>query len=140
MQRNLVSDIRIIGFPAVTDPRGSLTYAESGKELPFTVRRMFCIYGVTPGSTRGGHGHRESQMVLTAVSGSLRIKAYDGENEAEFLLDSPTKGLYVPTGIWTILESFSPGAVCMVLSDTAYDASEYLRSRDEFDAWRLEAE
>lgn len=136
MKRNSVADTYIVDFPAVTDPRGSLTFAESGKELPFTVKRMFCIYDVKPGMTRGGHGHRESQMLITAAAGSFRVKAYDGETEVEFLLDSPAKGLYVPTGIWTILESFSPGAVCVVLSDTAYDASEYLHSREEFETWR----
>ncbi len=139
-KRNRVTDTRIIDFPAVSDPRGSLTFAESGKELPFVVKRMFCIYDVAPGMNRGGHGHRESQMVLTAAAGSFRVKAYDGENEAEFLLDSPAKGLYVPTGIWTILENFSPGAVCVVLSDTTYDASEYLHSREEFESWRSESD
>lgn len=137
-KRNLVEDIQIIDFPAIKDSRGSLTFAESGKELPFDAKRMFCIYDVSDGSTRGGHGHRESQMVLTAVAGSFSIRAYDGEKEAVFLLDSPNKGLYIPTGIWTILENFSSGAVCVVLSDTVYNPFEYLHSRSEFEAWCAE--
>ena len=36
-----------------TDERGSLTVAETGKDLPFEVKRAYWIFGVPEGHERG---------------------------------------------------------------------------------------
>ena len=40
-----------------TDERGSLTVAETGKDLPFEVKRAYWIYGVPEGHERGKHAN-----------------------------------------------------------------------------------
>ena len=41
-------------------------------------------------------------------------------------------GLLVPPGIWSAEQGFSSGGVCLVLTDNAYNAGDYIREYDEF--------
>ncbi len=49
-------------------------------------------------------------------------------------LDKPSDGLLMPPLTWRELHRFSANAVALVLSSGEYAESEYVRSRDEFDA------
>ena len=48
------------------------------------------------------------------------------------MLDSPARGLLVGPGLWREMRDFSADAVLLVLADAEYDASDYVRDRDQF--------
>lgn len=123
---------RIIDLPQIRDPRGDLTFVEGGNHVPFDIARVYYLYNVPVDSERGGHAHRDLEQVIFALSGSFRIKLDDGENQTEFWLRDPRKGLYVNRMIWREMDSFSQGAVCMVLASHPYDESDYFRDYNEF--------
>ena len=54
----------ILNFPRVTDNRGSLTYINNLKEIPFEIKRVFMVSGVPQGLSRGGHAHKILQEIL----------------------------------------------------------------------------
>ncbi|HZT37902.1 MAG TPA: FdtA/QdtA family cupin domain-containing protein [Bryobacteraceae bacterium] len=128
----LVQNCRLIAFPEVADRRGRLTFFEAERSAPFPIRRVFCIYGVTPGESRGGHAHRQLHQLLVCLAGSFDVIVDDGLERARFHLDCPTRGLYIPPLIWDTEINFAPGSVCMVLASDYYDETDYFRDYSEY--------
>ena len=84
------------------------------------------------GEERGAHSHHEGKELLIALAGSFNVNLFDGSVWRHFTLNRPFQGLYVPPGYWRTLDNFSSGSVCMVLTSTQYDESDYVREFDEF--------
>ena len=78
---------RRIDFPRFADDRGALSFAESVNHIPFHIERVFWMYGIPEGKTRGGHSHIEASQVLIPVTGSFRLLIDDGTDKAEVLTD-----------------------------------------------------
>ena len=126
--------VRLIDLPVVSDPRGDLTFVEGERHVPFPIRRVYYLYNVPVDAVRGGHAHRELEQVVFAISGSFRMKIDDGHQKSEYWLRDPRKGLYINRLIWREMDSFSQGAVCMVLASKPYDEADYLRDYVDFTA------
>jgi len=123
---------QIIDLPQVHDPRGDLTFVEGRSHVPFDIARVYYLYNVPVDSERGGHAHRDLEQVVFALSGSFRIKVDDGFQRSEYWLRDPRKGLYIRSMIWREIDSFSQGAVCMVLASQPYDEADYFREYTDF--------
>ena len=123
---------RIIDLPKIFDPRGNLTVAESRKNVPFDVSRVYWVYDVPAGESRGGHAHKQCLEFIIAVSGSFHVTLDNGRERKTFLLNHPYQGLLVDTGVWRTLDDFSSGAVCLVLASDLFDETDYIRDYDEF--------
>lgn len=116
--------------------KGNLTVVENGKTLPFDVKRVYYLYDVPGGESRGSHAHRDLEQFIVAASGSFRVTLDDGNCKRSFVLNRPYQGLYVKPGMWRDLDDFSSGAVCMVLASEVYQAEDYIRDYDEFIKYR----
>ena len=102
-------------------------------EAPFKIRRIYYLYDIPAGESRGGHAHRELHEMLVATSGSFSVTLTDAlGNKKNVMLNRPNTGLHIVPGIWRTLQDFSSGAVCLVLASMPYDENEYVRSYDEF--------
>ena len=123
---------RVIDLPKMFDQRGNLTVAEQFKNVPFGIKRVYWVYDVPGGESRGGHAHKECKEFIIAVSGSFHVTLDDGADKKSYLLNHPYQGLLVDTGVWRTLDDFSSGAVCLVLASEFYDESDYIRDYDEF--------
>lgn len=115
-----------------SDRKGNLTVVENGKDLPFDVKRVYYLYDVPGGESRGSHAHRNLNQLIIAASGSFTVTLSDGVKKKSFFLNRPYKGLLVRPGMWRDLDDFSSGAVCMVLASDVYKAEDYIRDYDEF--------
>lgn len=115
-----------------SERKGDLSVVENGKTLPFDVRRVYYLYDVPGGESRGGHAHKELSQLIVAASGSFTVTLDDGHVKRTFLLNRPYQGLYVCPGIWRDLNDFSSGAVCMVLASHEYDPDDYIRDYNLF--------
>lgn len=127
-----IDGAHLIDLPAVTDPRGDLTFLEGQRHVPFDIARVYYLYNVPVDAERGGHAHRDLQQVIFALSGSFRILLDDGHRKAEVMLRNPRVGLYVNRLVWREMDLFSQGAVCMVIASNPYDEADYYREYDEF--------
>lgn len=131
--QNSVYDCSILGLSRHhTDRQGNLTVVENSLTVPFEVKRVYYLYDVPGGVSRGGHAHHMQYQLIVAASGSFSVTLDDGCVKRTFLLNHPYQGLLVPPGIWNTLEDFSSGAVCMVLASDYYDESDYIREYEEF--------
>ncbi len=115
-----------------SDRKGNLTVVENGITLPFGVKRVYYLYDVPGGESRGAHAHKDLSQLIVAASGSFTVTLDDGKVKRSFFLNRPYQCLYVKPGLWRDLDDFSSGAVCMVLASDIYLLDDYIRDYDEF--------
>jgi len=127
-----LSDCKLIELPKISDPRGNLSFIESGQHIPFEIKRVYYLYDVPGGSDRGSHAHQNLHQFIVAMSGSFDVVLDDGKEKKRFHLNRSYYGLYVCPMMWRYLDNFSSGAVCMVLASEHYDATDYYREYAEF--------
>lgn len=127
-----LAKIRLINLPKITDPRGNLSFFESGVHIPFEIKRTYWIYDVPGGEVRGSHAFKESQEFIIALSGSFDVVLNDGNNEKMFSLNRSYNGIYVPNMIWRRLENFSTNSLALIVSSIKYDVTDYIRDFNEF--------
>jgi hypothetical protein len=129
---NPLSRCTVLDLPVINDPRGNLTSVEAGTHVPFAIERVYYLYDVPGGASRGGHAHRGLEQLIIAMSGSFDVVIDDGVERRVHTLNRSYKGLYVGPMVWREIENFSSASVCMVLASAPYDESDYYRDYNEF--------
>ena len=132
MKDTTIDDCRIVELGKHHGATGNLTVVENGKVENFNTRRVFFIYDIPGGVSRGGHSHKTLRELIIATSGSFEVYVNDGKNERSFLLNHPSKALLLPAGVWEELRNFSSGAVALVLASIPYSPEDYIRDFNEF--------
>jgi len=131
-QFNTIDDCQIIQLGKIHNRSGNITVIEKYKLLPFEVKRVFYLYDIPAGESRGAHAHKECHQFLIAVSSSFDIFMDDGIAQKTVSLNRPFYGLHIPPGIWAHECNFSSGAICLVLTSEFYKASDYIRDYNEY--------
>mgnify|MGYP002780353701 CR=1 FL=1 len=131
-----VFDCSLLTLPRIESPSGSLTPVYGGEHVPFQIARVYYLYDVPGGASRGGHAHVELEQLIVAASGSFEVILDDGTTRRTVFLNRPYQGLYVTPMIWRELVNFSSGGICMVLASTPYAEVDYIRAYDDFLARR----
>lgn len=130
---NDFSKPKIIQLPIVNEAVGNLSFVQNFDQIPFEIKRVFWIYDVPGGETRGGHAFKNQQEVIIAISGSLDIVVVDPEGvETKYCLNRSYFGLYIPTLHWRHLENFSTNAVTVHLSNYDFAEEDYIRDYNQF--------
>jgi len=132
MNKSTVFDCPLIFLPQFGDRSGHITPINNNIEIPFEVKRVFYLYDIPGGESRGSHAHKECHQFLVAASGSFEVLLDDGMSQRIVQLNRPNMGLHIPPGIWASEINFSSGSICLVLASHVYDDSDYIRSYEEF--------
>ena len=119
-----------------SDDKGNITVVENMKTVPFDVKRVYYLYDVPGGGSRGSHAHKELQQLIIAASGSFDVTLDDGNVKRTVSLSRPYQGLLIVPGIWRELNNFSAGSVCLVLASEKYDEKDYIRDYSKFLQWK----
>lgn len=131
-----VFDCSLISMPKISDPRGNISAVNNSKEVPFDIKRVFYLYDIPGGESRGAHAHKECHQFLVAASGAFEVLMDDGNTKRHVQLNRPYVGLHVPPGIWASEINFSSGAICLVLASHEYNEKDYIRDYNEFINYR----
>lgn len=130
--RTSVYDCSVIELPRIGDRNGSITAINNLVQIPFDVNRVFYLYDIPGGESRGAHAHKECHQFLIAATGSFEVELFDGKVRRTVALNRPNIGLHIPPGIWASEVNFSSSSICLVLASQTYDEGDYLRNETEF--------
>lgn len=114
------------------DERGALVAIETGKQIPFAIKRVYYIFGTKEGVVRGLHAHKKLRQMTFAVQGACDMLLDNGRERIKVHLNNPSKGLRVEPMIWHEMSNFTPDCVLVVVADELYDPNDYIRSYDDF--------
>lgn len=131
-----IYDCSFIDLGKISFDEGNLTVIENSSEFPFDVKRVFYLYDIAGGESRGAHAHKECHQFLIAASGSFEVQLDDGKFKRQVFLNRPNIGLHIPPGIWASEVNFSSGAICLVLASHKYCETDYIRDYDSFISYR----
>ena len=123
--------VRIDRWPEAS---GTLSVVESGRQVPFDVKRVFWVAGVPSSDVhRGAHAHAALQQVLFAVSGQclIDLETPDGVRET-VELSQGCDALFLDGPVWRTMHAFTTDCVLMVLCDRDYASDRVIRDRAEF--------
>jgi len=122
----------VIELPKIENPGGNITPIHNSFDIPFNIQRVFYLYDIPGGESRGAHAHQECHQFIIAASGSFEVVLDDGRNKRTVILNRPYYGLHIPPGIWAAEQGFSSGAICLVLASHKYNEADYIRIYDDF--------
>lgn len=127
-----VFDCSVIDLGQIGFDKGNLTVVEGNSNFPFEPNRIFYLYDIAGGESRGAHAHKECHQFLVAASGSFEVLLDDGKYKRQVFLNRPNIGLHIPPEVWASELNFSSGAICLVLASHSYDEKDYIRDYEEF--------
>ena len=113
----------LIDLETHTDVRGNLTVIEN--VLPFSIQRVFYIYGVDK-SERGGHRHHKTIQAAICIKGECKIISNDGKEVRTFHLNKPSICVLLEPKDWHKMYDFSNDAILMVLASENFDQKDYI--------------
>lgn len=125
-------DARIINLPKFLDERGNLSFLQYPNQIPFEIKRVYYISDVPGGEQRGGHAFKEQQEFIISLSGAFDVVLNDGSTEHRYHLCRSFYGLYVPKMLWRSIENFSTNSLALIVSDTSFTESDYIRDFEYF--------
>lgn len=132
MLNKSINDCSMIELPKITNQKGNLSVVHNSIDIPFDIKRIYYLYDIPGGSTRGGHAHKELQQFIVSVSGSFDVVLDDGLDRKTIRLNRPYHGLFIPQMIWREIVNFSTGGICLALVSLPYNEDEYIRDYDLF--------
>ena len=132
MLLNSVLDCKIMNLSKIGDRSGNLTIISSSIDVPFEIKRIYYLYDIPSGESRGGHAHKNLYQLIVAASGSFDVSLDDGRNKKLISLNRPDIGLMIVPGIWRELINFSSGSTCLVLASLVYFEEDYIRNYVDF--------
>lgn len=127
-----IEDCRLIELPKFLDSRGNLSFVENLAQIPFEIKRIYWLYDVPGGVSRGGHAEIQNEELVVALSGSFDIVVDDGQASKTFTLNRSYYGLFIPKGLWREIKAFSTNALALEFGSIPYDENDYIRDYETY--------
>ena len=124
--------MKYYSFKKFTKKSGHLVPISFKKDVPFTPKRIFLIYG-KKNFLRGDHAHKKCSQFLLPVQGKIELSFVDKKNNKMIVLDSKKgKGILLKPLTWCKLSFKTKNAVIMVFCDREYEFNDYIEVYSEF--------
>lgn len=111
---------------------GGLSFLEATRDVPFEIKRVYYVFGVSAGESRGNHAHKELWQLLFCPYGSIRINMENGEESDSVVLDDPSRALLIGPDVWHSMDWLTDNAVLCVAASDFYNESDYIRDYPTF--------
>ncbi len=126
------NEVRFIELPKIKDLRGNLSFLEDDHQIPFKIKRVYWIYDVPGGEERGGHAFKNTTEFILPLSGGITVEITRGKEKQTIQLTETNKGLLIPPYTWRKIGGFLSNSICLVVADTKYEESMYIRDIGEY--------
>lgn len=137
MKKTTIYDCSVIELDKHEHDKGNISVVENNSTVLFDIKRIYYLYDIPGGESRGAHAHRDLYQFIVAASGSFDVVLDDGRLRRTITLNRPYRGLLIPPGIWGELDNFSSGSICLVLASNRYIESDYIREYHVFKEYKL---
>lgn len=111
---------------------GYLSFFESNVDIKFEIKRIYYTYAVPINTKRGMHAHKQLQQALWCPYGTIKIILDDGFEKKTYILDNPSKVLFVGSGVWRDMYWEQEASVLCVAASEHYNEDDYIRDYDLF--------
>ena len=112
---------------------GCLTIAESGRQIPFEIKRVYYINQLkNRHAIRGKHAHKTLKQVILCLQGLFSLKLDNGKRRRRIRVRQSSIGVYLAPRVWHEMSHFSKDCVILVLASDFYKEPDYIRNYDEF--------
>lgn len=134
MEKISVKNSGIIKLETIGDGAdGKLFIGEALKNIPFEVKRFYFINGFgDTTAVRGKHAHKALKQAIFCLNGSFDLSLDDGSTKQKLRLDDPSCGAILGPMLWHEMSGFSKDCVILVVADSGYDESDYIRKYEDF--------
>jgi hypothetical protein len=124
---------KILNFPKILDSRGNLSFLQSPEHVPFDIKRVFWIYDVPGGESRGAHAYKSQEEIIIALSGSFDVLLTDKKGvKFKISLNKAYEGLFIPKLTWRSIVNFSTNSCALILSSSNFDKNDYISDYEAF--------
>lgn len=137
MNETTVSDCKEIKLNQFSGRIGRTSQFGDLIGFPFSAKRIFYLYDIPGGESRGAHAHKCCHQFLIAICGSFEVLLDDGKEKRKISLQCPDRGLHIPPGIWASEVNFSAGAICLVMASHLFEESDYIRTYSFFKNYKI---
>jgi len=131
-----IDTCKLIELPKINHREGNISSLNNNSNFPFNISRIFYLYDIPSGESRGAHAHKKCHQFLVACSGSFEVRIDDGNSKKIIELKKPNIGLHIPPGIWASEINFSAGAICLVMASEVFDENDYIRDYESYCKYR----
>jgi dTDP-4-dehydrorhamnose 3,5-epimerase-like enzyme len=119
-------------IPSIADERGTLIFAESTRQIPFDIKRIYFVKNTSSDSPRGFHAHKTLRQAAICVQGSFKILLDDGQNRVWLESSRPDQITLIEPLVWHELHEISRDCIFVVLASDFYNENDYIRDYGEF--------
>lgn len=114
------------------DERGSLVAIEGNHDIPFSIKRVYYIFGTGEGIPRGLHAHRTLKQVMICIHGTCSLLLDNGADKIVVPMHDKAQGILIDVMTWHEMYDFSRDCVLLVLASDFYDEGDYIRDYYDF--------
>lgn len=111
--------MQIINLPKITDNRGSLSFLESQKHIPFKIQAAFLLTDCGISDSYSFHKKNNAQFCFIALSGAFRLKTekiVNTESEYDITVNTASKVLCTNTYTDFRISDFAQNTVILILT------------------------
>lgn len=106
--------------------------AETDKQIPFEIKRVYYMVDSEPNLPRGYHTHKQLEQAFFCIRGSMKMILDDGYHRKEIVLDNPSIGVMLRPMIWHEMHDINKETVMLILASDKYIESDYIREYATF--------
>jgi len=129
-----IKKIQIKSFKSLT---GKLIPISFNKNFPFSVKRVFFLYG-KKNKIRGDHAHKKCSQLFLPVSGKITLSVSTPNYKKKIIISANSKyGILVPPLYWCSVKFNEKNSILMVINDREYEFKDYLETFDEYNKYLL---
>jgi dTDP-4-dehydrorhamnose 3,5-epimerase-like enzyme len=114
------------------EKKGYLSFFESNKDIPFTIKRVYFIYNNSKKLKRGFHAHKKLKQTMWCPYGEIEITLDNGKTKKTYKLKSPNELLYVEEKQWREISWIKKDSVLCVAASEYFDEKDYIRDYNQF--------
>lgn len=114
------------------DNRGLLSVINSYL-MPFTIKRVFWVSGMSAETVRGYHALKNGTQMLICISGKIIVRCLfkDSNDIIEYEL-LPGEHVIVPPMTWCTQRYVMENSIMLALCDNDYDENDYIRDFNKY--------